>query len=190
MALVTKRGAEEPLLGRRQVVATFAAFTSAVLASRVSPATAQPVGEVTHSAEAIHQERRFKASRQRVYDALAVSAQFDRIIQLSGVMQSPYMARMQSATQIGQEEGSAFTLFGGYIVGRQVELLPTERIVQAWRVSNWPRGVYSMARFELIADGTGTKISFDHTGFPSGEGEHLAAGWQEHYWTPLERFLS
>ena len=190
MAIETMQGSDEPLMGRRRVVAAFATFTSAVLASRALPATAQPVDEVTHSAEAIHQERRLKASRQRVYDALTVSAQFDKVIQLSGVMQSPYMASMQSATQIGQEEGSPFTLFGGYIVGRQLELLPMERIVQAWRVGNWPRGIYSMARFELIADGLGTKVTFDHTGFPSGEGQHLAAGWQEHYWAPLEQFLS
>ena len=51
-------------------------------------------------------------------------------------------------------------------------------------------GVYSIVRFELTDQGVGTKIVFDHTGFPGGEGEHLASGWQAHYWDPLEKYLS
>jgi hypothetical protein len=37
--------------------------------------------------------------------------------------------------------------------------------------------------------GSGAKIIFDHTGFPKGAGEHLAAGWKAHYREPLEKFL-
>jgi activator of HSP90 ATPase len=190
MHIRTTRASDTKFAGRREIVATLAAFAAAGMAGRASSAMAQSADDVTHAAEAIHQERRFKASRQRVYDALTVSAQFDKVTQLSGVMQSPYMANMQKATVIGRDEGSAFTLFGGYIVGRQVELIPMERIVQAWRAGGWAPGIYSMARFELIAEGSQTKVSLDHTGFPKGEAEHLASGWQEHYWEPLERFLS
>jgi hypothetical protein len=32
--------------------------------------------------------------------------------------------------------------------------------------------VYSMAKFELTEQGSGTKIIFDHTGFPKGLPEH------------------
>jgi len=54
----------------------------------------------------------------------------------------------------------------GYIVGRHIELVPHELIVQAWRVGNWNRGVYSLVRFELLDLSPGTRIVFDHTGFP------------------------
>jgi activator of HSP90 ATPase len=62
-------------------------------------------------------------------------------------------------------------------------------IVQAWRVADWEPSLYSIARFELVEQGAGTKIVFDHTGFPQGAGEHLAAGWKSHYWQPLEEYL-
>jgi activator of HSP90 ATPase len=100
------------------------------------------------------------------------------------------MAKMQKPTEISQHVGGAFALFGGYITGRQIELVPDELIVQAWRVGSWDRGVYSIARFELIAQGASTKIIFDHTGFPKGQAERLASGWQEHYWDPLVKYLS
>jgi activator of HSP90 ATPase len=91
--------------------------------------------------------------------------------------------------QISREAGGAFTLFGGYIVGRQIELVQNERIVQAWRVAAWSPGVYSIARFELMEQGPSTKVVFEHVGFPEGQGQHLAEGWKGNYWEPLEKYL-
>ena len=145
-------------------------------------------GGISRTAESIHQEAVFKASRKRVYEALTDAKQFDKIIQLSGVMQSMHLA--DKPAKISRHVGFAFSAFGGYITGRQVELVPEERIVQAWRTGGWAPGVYSVAKFELVAQGSGTKIVFDHTGFPKGEAQVLASGWQAHYWDPLEKLLS
>ena len=86
--------------------------------------------------------------------------------------------------------GGTFSLFGGHIIGRHIELVPNKRIVQAWRVVDWDPGLYSIAKFELAEQGPGTKIVFDHTGFPKGKAEHLAAGWKANYWEPLVKFLA
>jgi len=75
-------------------------------------------------------------------------------------------------------------------VGRQLELVPNQRIVQAWRVVDWKPGDYSIARFELTEQGSQTKVNFEHKGFPAGTAEHLASGWEEHYWEPLRKFLA
>jgi activator of HSP90 ATPase len=71
-------------------------------------------------------------------------------------------------------------------VGRNVEIVPTTRIVQAWRPSHWEPGVYSVVRFALKAHGTGTTVVLDHSGFPEGDYDHLLSGWQAHYWGPLK----
>ena len=78
--------------------------------------------------------------------------------------------------------------FGGHIVGRHIELVANERIVQAWRVIDWNPGVYSIVKFELAEQGSGTKLVFDHTGFPEGKGRHLAHGWKANYWDPLGKY--
>jgi len=31
----------------------------------------------------------------------------------------------------------------------------------------------------------GTRVVFDHTGFPPELRDHLAAGWEDHYWKAL-----
>jgi activator of HSP90 ATPase len=179
-----------PSLARRQII-TAGALTAVGLVSVPSRATAEPNAEISSTEEAIHQERVFKAGRRRVYDALTVEGQFDRIIQLSGVMKADAMAKTQQPTKLSARAGADFALFGGYIVGRQIELVPNELIVQAWRVSNWARGTYSIARFELTdQDGGSTQLVFDHRAFPKGLAAHLASGWQQNYWDPLTKFLA
>jgi activator of HSP90 ATPase len=174
---------------RRQIVSG-GALAAAGMAMCSNAATGGSGQEISHNAESIHQERLIDADPKRIYDALTVTAQFDTIIQLTGVMQTPALASMREPTAINPAVGSAFALFGGYITGRQIELVANELIVQAWRVGSWARGVYSIARFELTLEGSRTRIIFDHTGFPRGRAQDLASGWQEHYWDPLAKFLS
>jgi activator of HSP90 ATPase len=177
---------------RRQAIVgvamAFGGLTLGDLALGSTKAWAGSDDGISHTAESIHQEAVFKASRKRVYEALTDSKQFDKVIQLSGVMQAMHLG--DKPAEISREVGGAFTLFGGYITGRQVELLPNERIVQAWRTGRWAPGVYSIAKFELVEQGSGTKIVFDHTGFPKGEAEVLASGWKAHYWEPIEKLLA
>jgi activator of HSP90 ATPase len=151
-------------------------------------ASAESEDEISRTAEAIHQENTFKASRKRVYEALTDTGQFDKVIEISGAKKSTALGTRP--TQISAEAGGAFVIFGGHVIGRQIDLVPNQRIIQAWRVVDWEPGVYSIARFELKEQGDGTRIVFDHTGFPKGLGGHLAEGWRLHYWEPLAKFLA
>ncbi len=121
----------------------------------------------------IHQEIEFNASPQQLYEALLDSKQFT---EFSG-----------RPAEISHEVGGAFSLFKGHIIGRNVELVPNEGIVQAWRVVTWPEGAYSIVRFELKPQGSGTHLVLDHIGFPEGLHDHLAAGWEENYWSLLKK---
>jgi activator of HSP90 ATPase len=123
----------------------------------------------------IHQEVDYKASPQRVYKALLDSKQFS---EWTG-----------NPAQIRAEAGGAFNCFAGQIRGRNIELIPNQRIVQAWRVSGWPEGVYSIVRFELKAQGTGTHLILDHTGFAAADRDHLDPGWPRMYWDPLRKYF-
>src|SRR5262249_2982271 len=121
------------------------------------------------------------------YDALTDAQQFEKVVRLSAANQS--MSIGSKPAEISRDPGGPFAIFGGYISGRQIELLPGERIVQAWRTQLWKPGEYSIARFELVAQGDGTKIILDHQGCPDGTGDHLAAGWKANYWQPLQKYL-
>ena len=144
---------------------------------------------ISKNAEAIHQEPVFNAGTKRIYQVLTESGQFDELIAFSAAAKS--MSVKSEPARIEAHSGGAFRLFGGYISGRFVELVPEQLIVQAWRAGSWDPGVYSIARFELRARGTTqTRILFDHLGFPGGQAEHLAQGWHVNYWEPLARLLA
>ena len=158
--------------------------------ARQPRAFAQTNGEISTTEEGIHQVRVFNGARRRVFEALTVKSQFDKIIQLSGVMKSDAMKGMRTPTILSPQLGSVFALFGGHIVGRQIEIVTDELIVQAWRAVSWSRGLYSIARFELSDQGGSTRLVFNHAAFPKGQAEHLASGWQANYWDPLTKLLS
>jgi activator of HSP90 ATPase len=124
----------------------------------------------------IHHEVTFPATPSRVYKALIDSKEFG---QMTGA----------SATGDGTE-GAAFSGFGGHITGRHVELVPDKRVVQAWRAKTWPEGTYSIVKFELFAEGNGTKLVFDHAGFPEDAKEHLSQGWHANYWEKIAKHVS
>jgi activator of HSP90 ATPase len=160
-SFAVRLGAALPMLGMRRL---------AGIAAVVAP------DGISRTEEAIHNEVTFAASRQRVYHAITDEKQFSVLTGLPAT--------------ISHDVGGAYSAFGGQITGRNVELLPSERIVLAWRAEDWDHGTYSIARFVLKAHGSGTTLVFDHTGFPKGQADHLASGWKEHYWANLSKYLT
>lgn len=179
-------------LGRRKFSIVLGSFVSGFALCKPAFGEAMPGGEeeISHSCETIHQTVAFTASRKRVYEVLTDEKQFDKVVKLSAAVAQAGMSLGNKPTQIAREAGGSFTLFGGHIIGRHVELVPGERIVQAWRVATWETGVYSIVRFQLVEEGSGTKLIFDHAGFPQGLGQHLAEGWKGSYWEPMQKVLA
>ena len=170
-------------LTRREFSASLASLVGLGLIGRDSVGILQGGGqELTKTSEAIHQEIVFNATRKRLYDALTDAKEFTKVTTFSSVKNAP-------PAQIARDVGGAFSLFGAHIIGRHIELAPNQRIVQAWRAVDWTAGVYSIVRFELADRAGKTAIVFDHTGFPNGQGEHLAQGWYANYWEPLKKYL-
>jgi activator of HSP90 ATPase len=130
----------------------------------------------------IHQEVTFPASPIQIYNLLTDSDQFS--------------AATGRPASIEAKEGAAFSLFGGFVEGRQIELLPGHRIVQAWRGKDWIPGVFSVVRFTLTPEAGGTKLTLDHSAYPEGASpfypswhEHLATNWPVFYFEPFAKHL-
>jgi activator of HSP90 ATPase len=165
---------------RRRLIAGFALGLGGVAAYAAADDAARGMKEAPalprHARRTfLHQEVEFKQSPQRIYEVLLDAAQFATFTGLPA--------------QIDPAAGGAFSTFGGLIVGRNVELIPGQRIVQAWRAKHWKAGIYSVVKFELESRAGGTLVVLDHSGFPQGEYDHLYEGWKLRYWDPLRKFL-
>jgi activator of HSP90 ATPase len=128
-------------------------------------------------AESIQQSVVYKAKAERLYDILLDSKEF-----------AAFTGGREA--NIEPTPGGAFSMFGGHITGRNVELVPGKRIVQAWRAVNWPEGTYSIVRFDLADEGSGARLTLTHTGYPEEHHAHLASGWQAQYFDPLRAYLA
>lgn len=124
---------------------------------------------------------RFQGDAARIYEALTDEKKFSQV--------TDFIIKGAS-TEISRDVGGSFTIFGGVISGRHIELIPDERIVQAWREKDWLPGIYSIVKFQLDEQGADTKLVFDHSGFPQGASASLAPGWWSHYWEPLQKYLA
>ncbi len=144
---------------------------------------------ITRGAAAIHQEVVFDASRERIFRMLTRAEEFDRVVRASDA--APAVLQPGAPpTSIESAAGTSFTLFGGYVTGRQIEVVPNERIVQTWRAASWPPGAHSLASFILKEEGSRTRIVFDHRAFPDDQAAHLALGWKVNYWIPMAKVLA
>jgi activator of HSP90 ATPase len=155
------------MLSRRSLIRASTAVAAAAVCS---------AQDATSGKTAIHQEVDYNVPPQRIYEALLDAKQFT--------------AFTEEPAEINREVGGAFSTFSGQIVGRNIELAPNQRIVQAWRVSAWPAGVYSLVKFEITAQGAGARVILDHSGFTSETWAGLNSGWPVRYWEPLRKYFS
>jgi uncharacterized protein YndB with AHSA1/START domain len=139
--------------------------------------------------DAIHQEVTFQAPRRRVYTLLTNAHEFQRVVVLSGAVASGKV-KADVPAQIGRDAGAPFAIFGGFVSGRNIELVPDVRLVQAWRPQDWPPGVYSIVKFELVDQAAATLLVFDQWGFPASDADQLLQGWKMNYWQPMAKVLA
>jgi activator of HSP90 ATPase len=171
------------ILTRRSAIAHVAAVLGALAASThasvhqepMEPTKEKPATGPNRLRTSIHQEVNLPATPQHVVDVLLDAKQFAAFTGLPA--------------EIDSKPGGTFKTFGGLIEGRNVEIIPGQRIVQAWRPASWDSGLYSVVHFELKASGAATLLTLDHTGFPEGLYDHLAYGWNTRYWQPLKKYL-
>jgi activator of HSP90 ATPase len=167
-------------LTRRQLATGIAmAFCSMAVHSVAFAAQSMkqmPGSAANQQRTSLHEEIDIRSGPQRIYEALLDAKQF--------------AAFSGAPAEIDRKEGGAFSMFGGQIVGRNIELVVNQRIVQAWRPTHWEPGVYSIVAFVLKPQGSGTLVALEHKGFPEGEFDHLESGWHAHYWEPLKKFLA
>lgn len=83
----------------------------------------------------------------------------------------------------GAHKGGKFELFGGNVVGEYIELDPPKRIVQSWRLQQWPAGHHSTLEIEFDQNDVDavTVMRVNWTGVPVGQEDVTKENWQTYY---------
>jgi len=83
--------------------------------------------------------------------------------------------------------GTEFSLWGGDVYGKNLEVIPEKKLVQDWYGGKWDKP--SKATFELSTRCGKTTLNFSQTDVPEDEVTDIDAGWDDYYFGPMQDLL-
>jgi uncharacterized protein YndB with AHSA1/START domain len=117
------------------------------------------------------------ASAQEIYDAWLDSRAHSQMTGGEAIMTD--------------EVGAEVTAWDGYITGRNLALVPAERIVQAWRTTKFTdEHQDSIITLTLEEVDDGTLLTLVHSNVPDEQTTYERGGWQQHYFEPMKAYFS
>ena len=82
--------------------------------------------------------------------------------------------------------GEEFSLWGGSITGKNIELVPGKKIVQEWYFGE--QEFPSIVTIILHPGKKGTSAELKHTNIPDEDLENISEGWDENYFGSIIDF--
>jgi uncharacterized protein YndB with AHSA1/START domain len=92
---------------------------------------------------------------------------------------------------MSDEVGATVSAWDGYITGRNLELVPGQRIVQSWRTSQFDDAHEdSVITVLLQAIDDGTLLTLEHKNVPDDQRSYEEGGWQSNYFEPMVAYFT
>lgn len=90
----------------------------------------------------------------------------------------------------GTKIGDSFTSFDDYAWGKNLELVPNEKIVQSWRTTEFSKDEEdSIIEVLFEENGELTKVTINHSNLPP-HGNTYKQGWIDYYFEPMKDYFS
>lgn len=89
--------------------------------------------------------------------------------------------------EIGRGVGGDFTLYDNLITGKNLELVTDTKIVQKWRMSDWPTWHFSTVTMEIKRVAGGTDLMFSQVAVPVDKYRAVQDGWDKNFWRKMQR---
>jgi uncharacterized protein YndB with AHSA1/START domain len=95
------------------------------------------------------------------------------------------------AAEMSDMIGAKVSAWDGYISGRNLDLVPAERIVQSWRTTEFrDEDADSIITITLAEAADGTLLTLVHSDVPDGQRSYEEGGWQHNYFEPMAAYFS
>ncbi|HTB30781.1 MAG TPA: SRPBCC domain-containing protein [Bacteroidia bacterium] len=93
--------------------------------------------------------------------------------------------------KISAKEGEKYTVHGGYISGKNLQLIKDKLIVQTWRAQTWDKSdVDSTFIIHLEPQGNDVVLQAIHANIPDKHVAGVKKGWTGHYWGPWKQHIA
>jgi activator of HSP90 ATPase len=93
--------------------------------------------------------------------------------------------------KITAKEGAKFSAHGGYIIGKNLQLVKDKLIVQSWYGTDWAKGSDDSTFIMLFEQkGKDAVIHMTHANIPDKQVAGIKSGWNDYYWKPWKECLA
>ncbi len=83
--------------------------------------------------------------------------------------------------------GTKFSLWGGDIHGKNIDVVKRKRLVQEWYTGKWDKP--SHVHIALNSENGITYVDLLHEDVPDGEKDEINKGWKNFYFVPLKNLV-
>lgn len=97
------------------------------------------------------------------------------------------IAQWSGSPAVMSDQLGDFKLWGGDIHGKNIQVIPHERLVQEWYEKNWE--LPSQVTLSLSPMGEITRLELLHENIPDDAVEEISLGWDKYYIGPLQKFV-
>ncbi len=97
---------------------------------------------------------------------------------------------IRAKVSIKNEEGMRFKAHDGWIIGKNLQLIPGKLIVQSWRGKDWRKNeMDSTLILKFCKVKGGAEISMVHANVPERYAKDIDQGWDQYYWKNMKEYV-
>jgi len=101
-----------------------------------------------------------------------------------------HSAATRAKASVSAKAGAKWSAFDGMISGKNLAVVPSGMIAQAWRASHWKdTDLDSVLVIHFSPAPGGGKIDLVHVGVPQHDHKGVTKGWPSYYWVPWKAYL-
>jgi uncharacterized protein YndB with AHSA1/START domain len=102
---------------------------------------------------------------------------------------NPFTIRLWTSedAEMSTVPGTEFSIMGGSIVGKNIEFIEDQKMVQQWYFGD--EGAPSIVTIKLFPHKEGTSVELSHTNIPDDAYDDIIDGWDNIYFGNLEEYF-
>lgn len=101
-----------------------------------------------------------------------------------------HSAATGAPAEMSRKIGGEWHAHGGAIGGKNLLIVPGQKIVQSWRATHWKKGEQSILILTFERAPGGSFVDLVHVGVPHHDQKGVRNGWPSYYWKPWKKYLT
>lgn len=138
--------------------------------SKSTTVSAEPANAPKYNTSTLHFEPTFNTSAEQLYITFLEKNRIGAWTRSEPMFSSDMLSL-----------NSEFSLFGGNISGKIIELKPNSQIKQLWRLNSWKAGHFAELEFNFYQGDSETKMDVLFKGIPIGQEDVVQGNFEDYY---------